>query len=137
MKKDAPLVYEIYWEVLCHFQICTETTGLRAGGIKHMAWANYLFKGLGDKVGRVSHLAPSTDAEFKERIDASMSLYITESKPYTVFESFHHQAKTPISNRALLAEFLMLWLKRCVMLILPHEAIITYMVYPAVMLAIS
>jgi len=41
MKKDAPLVYELYWEVLCHFHICAETTGLKAEGIKQMAWAKY------------------------------------------------------------------------------------------------
>ena len=32
--KDAPRVYETYWEVLCHFHICAQTTGLRAGGVK-------------------------------------------------------------------------------------------------------
>ena len=41
-------------------------------------------------------------------------------KPDTVFDSFHHQAKIFISNRALLAAFLMLWLKRCVV---PHYLI--------------
>jgi len=30
-------------------------------------------------------------------------------RPGTFFESFHHQAKILISNRALLAGFLMLW----------------------------
>ena len=30
MKKDAPQVYETYWEVLCHFHICAQTTRLRA-----------------------------------------------------------------------------------------------------------
>ena len=34
MKKDALLVYETYWEVLCHFHICAQTTGLRDVVIK-------------------------------------------------------------------------------------------------------
>ena len=40
MKKDAPLVYETYWEVLCHFHMCAQITGLRTGGIKQMSWAS-------------------------------------------------------------------------------------------------
>jgi len=50
-----------------------------------------------------------------------------------VFESFHHQA--PMSDRALLAGFLMLWLKRCAVLTLPHEVIVADMVYPTALLA--
>ena len=34
LKKDALQVYGTYWEVLCHFHICPQITGLRAGGIK-------------------------------------------------------------------------------------------------------
>ena len=52
-----------------------------------------------------------------------------------IFESFHHQAKVLMSDRALLAGFLILWLKRCVVPTLPHEVIVTDMVYPAVLLA--
>ena len=52
-----------------------------------------------------------------------------------VFESFHHQARVPISDRALLANFLMLWLKRSVVPTLPYEVIIADVVYPAVLLA--
>jgi len=57
--------------------------------------------------------------------------------PGTVFESFHYQAKAPISNKALLAGFLMLWLKRCVVPTLPHKVIVANVVYPAVLLAFS
>ena len=52
-----------------------------------------------------------------------------------MFCSFHHQAKTPISDRALLTGFLMLWLKKCVVPTLPHEVFSIDVVYPAVMLA--
>jgi len=64
---------------LCHFHICAEITDLRSGGFKQMAWANYLFNGLGDKADRLTRLAPSTDAEIRERISASTSSYTTES----------------------------------------------------------
>jgi len=58
-------------------------------------------------------------------------------KPGIVFDSFHHQTKTLISDRALLAGFLMLWLKRCVVPTLPHDVIVTNVVYPAVLLALG
>jgi len=69
-----------------------------------MAWTDYFFNGLGDKANRLTRLAPSTNAEIKERISESMSSYTTESaentfRPSTAFESFHYQAKTPIFNR--------------------------------------
>ena len=97
-----------------------------------MAWANYLFNGLWDKADRLTRLVPSTDVEIEERVGASTSSYTTESaedtfRSGTVFESFHHQARTLISNRAILVGFLMLWLerlKRCIMLMLPHEVIV-------------
>ena len=87
----------------------------------------------------MTSLAPCTDEEIAERISASTSSYTTESnedtfKPYTVFESFHYQARIPISNRALLAGFLMLWLKRCVVPTLPHEVIVVDVVYLAFLL---
>ena len=105
-----------------------------------MSWASYLFNGINEKDSPVTSLAPCTDEEIAERINASASSYTMESnedtfKTNTVFENFHHQARVPISDRALLAGFLMLWLKRCVVPILPHEVIVTDVVYPAVLLA--
>ena len=105
-----------------------------------MAWANYLFNGLGDKADRLTRISPSIDAETEERISVSMSSYTTKLvkdtfRRGTVFESFHYQAKTPISNRALLAGFLMIWLKRCVVPTLPYEVIVADVVYPMILLA--
>jgi len=36
LKKSDHLVYETYWEVLCHFHICGQVTRWRSGGIKQM-----------------------------------------------------------------------------------------------------
>jgi len=33
LKKGDPLVYETYWEVLCHFYICGQVIGWRSGGL--------------------------------------------------------------------------------------------------------
>ena len=88
----------------------------------------------------MSQLAASTDVEITKRIFESVTSYVTESykdifKPDTIFDSFHHQARIPISDRAYLAGFLMLWLKWCVVSTSPYEVIIADIVYPAVLLA--
>jgi len=70
-----------------------------------------------------------------ERISESVSSYTTESNEAMVFKSFLHHARTLISDRALLAGFPILWLKRCVMPTLPHKVLITDVVYSAVLLA--
>jgi len=63
MEDSAPLVYGTYWEVLCYFHVCAEITGLRSRGVRQMAWADYLFNGLGDKAYRLTRQAQSIDAE--------------------------------------------------------------------------
>ena len=101
-----------------------------------------MFQDLGNKTGPISRLAASTNEEIKERIFVVVSSYTTESNedtfhPDTVFESFHHQMKVPITDKALLAKFLMLWLKRCVMSTLPYEVLTVDIIYPVVLLAHS
>ena len=69
-----------------------------------------------NKTDLMTRLAPSTNKEITERITASTSSYTTESnedtfKLDTIFESFHYQAKIPMFDWALLADFLILWLK--------------------------
>ena len=61
------------------------------------------FIGINEKDSPVTSLAPNTDEEIAERINASVSSNTTESneytfKPDTIFESFHHQARVPISD---------------------------------------
>ena len=88
----------------------------------------------------MTRLTPNTDEVIFEKTSASTSSYTTECnedsfKPNTVFESFHHQAKVPMSHWALLTSVLRLWLKRRMVLTLPHEVIIADVVYPVVLLA--
>jgi len=102
--------------------------------------ANYVLCGLGEKLSLVSRLATSIDTEITERISESVTSYTTESnedtfKPDTIFDSFHHQARIAISNRALLAGFLMLWLKRYVVPTPLHEVNVNDIVYPALLLS--
>jgi hypothetical protein len=51
-----------------------------------------------------------------------------------MFESFHHQAENPIYEKALLARYLMLWMKRCVVPSHSFEVLVVEVVYPAVCL---
>jgi len=58
---------------------------------------SYLFNDINEKASSVTSLAPCTNEEIAERINASTSSYTTESnedtfKPDTGFESFHHRA---------------------------------------------
>ena len=97
LRKEDPQMYETYWEVLCHFHICDQISSWRNRGVKQMSWASYLFNGINEKDSPVTSLAPCTDEEIAERIDATVSSYTTESnedtfRPDTVFEFFHHQA---------------------------------------------
>jgi len=105
-----------------------------------MGLSKLLVSRLRNKMGPISRLAVSTDEEINERIFATVSSYTIESKedsfkPDIVFKSFHHQYKIPISGMALRADFLMIWLKRCVVPMLPHEDLATNVVYPAILLA--
>ena len=52
-------------------------------------------------------------------------------------KSFHHQACQPISRKALLAGFLSVWLKRCVVPSPPHDAILPTILLPAIRLVHS
>jgi len=113
---------------IVHYHVCAQITRLKVGDVKQMSWASYLFQALGKKTGPVSLLAASIDEEINEKIIMAVSSYTPESnedtfEPDTVFKNFHHQAKVPISDRAQLAGFLMLWLKRCVVPMLSHEVL--------------
>jgi len=65
---------------------------------------NYLFQDLGNRTSPVSHLVVSINKEMKERIFETVTIESNENTfhPDMMFESFHHQAKVSISDRALL-----------------------------------
>ena len=141
-----------------NFHIYDQITGRRTGGVKQFSWANYLFQGLGDKPGPVSWRDASTNAENQvENLRIGELVY--HQIKWRHFQAGYALWKFPPlgqnSNlrQGLMASFLMLWLKRCVVPTLPHEAIVvdvarvelpyTYMVAwyvmhcPSLMLAIQ
>jgi len=50
------------------------------------------------------------------------------------FKSFHQQAKHSMSQKALLASFLLVWLKKCAVPSPPHNGILPWVLLPAVQL---
>ena len=109
LRREGPQAYETYWEVLRHFHICGQIFTWRNRGVKQLSRVSYLFNDINEKSSPVTSLAPYIDAEIAERINASTSSYTTESnedtfRPDTVFESFNHQARIPIFDRAVLRD---------------------------------
>lgn len=37
-------VYKIYWEMICHFYICSDVLDTMGQSISQKLWANYLFQ---------------------------------------------------------------------------------------------
>jgi len=81
-------VYETYWEVLCHFHICGQTTVWRNRGVKQMSWASHHFHDINEKSSPVISLAPCTNKEIVDRISTSTSSYTTESNEDTFKKVF-------------------------------------------------
>jgi len=57
-----------------------------------------------------------------------------EYKRGDIFLSFHRQAKGPMSRKVLLAGYLSIWLKRCVILSPPYDGNTPLVILPAVQL---
>ena len=51
-----------------------------------------------------------------------------------ILRSFHHQARRPMSRKALLAWFLSVWLKRCVVLSSSSDVVLSTVLLPAIRL---
>lgn len=107
----------------------------------HKAWVEYLFQHWDDNSHDVQKQVACDTDTINRRIDTYFTTtYTTESdkvcfKVCTVFESYHYQIATPISDGAIIDRFFIIWLKRCVIPIPPHEACVVEVIYPAILLA--
>ena len=82
------------------------------------SWGNYLFPDL-EGTPEVAHCGVTNEDIFRWMQEHSQGDLILEEDdgPYEkgdILRSFHHQARRPTSQKALLAGFLTVWLKRCV-----------------------
>ena len=105
----------------------------------YLSWASYLFPNLRG-TDALMLLPTRTVQEVERGLSEAKRFWISDSEeggfPHgTRFFSYQYWATKPMSNHALLAGFLMLWLKRCVIPSPPHDAIAGEVVYPAVLLA--
>src|SRR4051812_19597639 len=58
LKIQDPELYSTYWEILCHFFICGESTSRGRGGVVFSTWAEYLFPEIGaDQVQELTVLS--------------------------------------------------------------------------------
>lgn len=105
-------------------------------------WAGYLFPGGETGEGVIEHWATVIEREIQARIGTSHyeATYTTEGladdyDEANISSNLHYQVRHQISNRAVLAGFLMLWLKRCLVSSPPHEIVIMDIIFPVVRLA--
>lgn len=104
-------------------------------------WATYLFRNLKDSLGGITSYKATDNDEIERHIEEIGDVsYTAESdedgfKTSTVFESFHYQARFPISSEALLSDLSYMRLKRSIIPSLPMDTIAINVVYPVPLLA--
>ena len=105
-----------------------------AKGIK--VWADYLFPLLDGAPENIQSPISDDDIHQKMISSAHEDVVLKEDDRIYVegdrFKRFHRQAKHPISQKALLASFLSVWLKKYVIPSPPHDRILSWMLLPAV-----
>jgi len=106
---------ETYRELMCHLHICSSIHGGSKGSSKSLkSWGSYLFPDMKDAPEAVHCGVAEGDILERMETHAQRDIVVTEDDgPYKkgdVLRSFHHQARQPMSRKALLA----IWLKKCV-----------------------
>ena len=122
-------MFETYRELMCHFYICLDMHGSYKGSLNSLkSWADYLFFTLEkapeearfgvvkEDILRMMREHDHADAVLKE----DNGIY----EKGDILKSFHHQTHQLTSQKALLAGFLSVWLKRCVILSPSNDAIL-------------
>jgi len=130
LRKEDPQVYETYWEVLCHFHICGQMSTWRNRAVKKMSWASYLINDINEKSSPVTSLDP---ALMKKLLRVSVpsqaptppSRIRTLSNLTRFLKVFITRPKFSSLTGLYWRVFLILWLKCCVVPMLPHEVIVT------------
>ncbi|XP_020250925.1 uncharacterized protein LOC109828310 [Asparagus officinalis] len=145
LKHDDPDMYDTLWDLTCHYhtaliQISPPAKTKRKISLRQ--FANYLFQNLegssSDSVRELDILTVTAVNELVEKSGAQS--YTTASvegafPAGTKFRSFLCRAQKSIKPRSLLAGYLALWLKKCVV---PHQcsdALPLEVLFPAVQLA--
>ncbi|XP_020271479.1 uncharacterized protein LOC109846644 [Asparagus officinalis] len=144
MKDRSSVTHETLWELTCHYHIAMAEMETKARKkspqVSLKQFADYLFKNLEDRSGEVCGLSPLSPGDINRLLEkTNAQSYTSHSEDGfshgTKFRSYLFQAGVPIRPTTLLAGFLAIWLKRCVV---PHQssdAMPMEVLYPAVQLA--
>ena len=97
------------------------------------------FEELGEDAPEAAHCGVADEDIFWRMQEHSQGDMILEEDdgPYEkgdILQSFHHQARRPMSWKALLADFLSVWLKRCVVPSSSGDVILPTVLLPAIRL---
>jgi len=119
LEKQEPALLETYRELMCHLHICSSIhTGGKSSSKSLKSWGNYLFPDMKSAPEAAHCGVAEGDILARMEAHAEKDIVVTEDDgPFEegdVLRSFHHQARRPMSRKALLAGFLTIWLKKCV-----------------------
>jgi hypothetical protein len=134
------VMYDTYRELMCHFHICLNMNRTRGHNNGLKQWAEHLFVNLDNNSSEVRiRVADDVSIIAKRLENSQFTDFILEEDQGghfkgEVFRSYHHQARVVLSRRAVLAGFLSLWLKRCVVPSLPRDCISPMVIIPVVLL---
>ncbi|ONK72984.1 uncharacterized protein A4U43_C04F25720 [Asparagus officinalis] len=124
LKTHRPARYDTLWELTCYYPIALARTNLivrkKFPQIRLKQFSGYLFKNLEKSDEAVCELKPLTPSEINKLIKKcdAQSYTITSAQGRfsvgTKFKTFLLQAEKSIHPKTLLAGYITLWLKKCV-----------------------
>jgi len=139
LEKQEPALIETYRELICHLHICSSIHGGNRGSSCSLKnWGSYLFPDM-ENAPVAAHCGVA-DGDIFELMEMCLQrdVVVTEDDgPYEkgdVLRSFHHQARQHMSRSALLAGFLTVWLKKCVVPSFSGDIVHPNILLPAVRL---
>ena len=146
LKDRMPDRYETLWDLACHYHIALAQSRPLAkrtkSNVSLKQFASYLFRNLESHSGQsICELAPLTPSEVNELLTKTNAQSYTISSSEsgfpagTKFRSFLYHTTTPIRPMTLLAGYLAIWLKKCVVPYQSGDALPLEVLYPAVQLA--
>ncbi|ONK80867.1 uncharacterized protein A4U43_C01F22640 [Asparagus officinalis] len=146
LKDRMPDRYETLWDLTCHYHIALAQSKPLAkrtkSNVSLKQFASYLFRNLESNSGEtICELAPLTPSEVNDLLKKIDARSYTISSPEsgfpagTKFKSFLWHATAPIRPMTLLAGYIAIWLKKCVVPYQSGDALPLEVLYPAVQLA--
>ena len=99
-------MFETYQKLMCHIYICSSMHGSHKGAsCSSKSWENYLFPNLED-ASEAAHYGVADEDIFRRMQEHSQGDMILEeddrpNEKGDILRSFHHQARRPMSRKAL------------------------------------